>query len=51
MAYTFDTPRNRWVRLIPRDDEAGTPDNAEPPEIVNGWDYRVWLEEPSTLVP
>ncbi|MCY4583528.1 MAG: hypothetical protein OXE50_12160 [Chloroflexi bacterium] len=51
MAYTFDTPRNRWVRLIPRDDDAGTPDDTEPPEIVNGRGYWVWSEEPSTLVP
>ena len=51
MAYTFDTPRNRWVRVIPRDDESGTPDEAELPEIVNGRGYWVWSEEPSTLVP
>ena len=51
MAYTFDTPRNRWVRLIPRDDESGTPDDGEPPGIVNGRGYWVWSVEPSTLVP
>ncbi len=51
MAYTFDTPRSRWVRLIPRDDETGAADGEEPPEIVNGRGYWVWSEEPSTLVP
>ena len=51
MAYTFDTPRNRWVRLIPRGEETGTADDPELPEIVNGRGYWVWSEEPSTLVP
>lgn len=51
MAYAYDTARNRWVRFIPRDDEAGRTDDAEPPEIVNGRGYWVWSEEPSTLVP
>ena len=45
MAYTYDTPRNRWVRLTP---DSGV---GEPPEIVNGRGYWVWSEEPSTLVP
>ena len=51
MAYSFDTPRNRWVRLTPRDGEAGTAGGSAAPEIVNGRGYWVWSEEPSTLVP
>lgn len=51
MAYTFDTPRNRWVRLTPGGDEAGTAGHAAAPPIVNGRGYWVWSEGPSTLVP
>lgn len=51
LAYTYDTAHSRWVRIIPRDDETGTADEAEPPEIVNGRGYWVWSEGPSTLVP
>ena len=45
MAYTYDTPGSRWVRLVPNSGTGG------PPEIVNGRGYWVWSEEPSTLVP
>ena len=45
MAYSFDTPRNRWVRFVPNSG------SGDPPEIVNGRGYWVWSEEPSTLVP
>ena len=51
MAYSFDTPRNRWVRLTPGDDGTGTAGDRAAPEIVNGRGYWVWSEEPSTLVP
>ena len=53
MAYTYDTPNNRWVRLTPNGDgtSAANGNDSEPPEIVNGKGYWVWSEEPSTLVP
>ena len=51
-AYAYDTPRNRWVRLIPKDDDpAVAGGEAEPPEIVNGRGHWVWSAAPGMLLP
>ena len=53
VAYTYDTLRSLWVRVIEGDSDAivEVPGDDDQPEIVTGKGYWVWSSEPGTLVP